>query len=412
MTRQPRVVVTGLGVVDANAWGASEAAASFENPDPKPTEIDRSAGFHRRDGSRRALLVDTAQQSRWLSPLAARRMSAVSRFAVCASKMAIEDAGLDPCDIGTRTAVVISTAYGAAKISEQILRQCFLEGPAALSPALFTESVANAPAAQVALACGANGPNITVTQNQAGPAVALVQSLNELRSSRCDRVLVGAADEMTPLLHAVLDRFLALARPGDDGSERARPFDRDRNGWLASEGATVALLELESTARDRRAPILAEVIAAGSAFDPWSPRSGWSRDPKTLAKPLVGFLRNTGSTPADITIAVSGACGHRGADRLEGGILLEAWADRPLPSIIAPAAVSGAHGGSLLAGAILAANGRKFGPTPGFKHPDPELGIVPHAGKALAPQNRVLLTCCAVGGAAGWALLGPGESCT
>ena len=411
MTTHQKIVVTGLGVVDANGWGASQVAWAFANPDPRPVEIDRSSGYHRLGGSKRALLVDTASQSEWLSPLAARRMSAVSRFAVCAAKMAIDDSGLDPARVGENTAVIVSTAYGAAKISEQILRQIFLEDPTVLSPALFTESVANAPAAQVALSCGAQGANITVTQNQAGPAIALAQSCSELRTGRAERVLVAAADEMTPLMHAILDRFLALSKPDDQGIERARPFDRDRTGWLASEGSTVAVLELESIARDRDAPVLAEVIAAGSGFDPWSPRSGWSRNPATLSKPLAAFLKENGYAPDDIAILVSGACGHRGADRLEGGILKQTWGRSKLPPVITPAAVSGAHGGSLLAGSILAASGREFGPTPGFLHADPELSIIPHDGSELPTPNAVLLTTCAVGGAAGWALFGPGDSC-
>jgi 3-oxoacyl-[acyl-carrier-protein] synthase II len=338
-------------------------------------------------------------------------MSAVSRFAVCAAKMAIEDARSDPAEDGENTAVILSTAYGAANISEQILRQVFLENPMALSPALFTESVANAPAAQIALSCGARGANITVTQNQAGPAIALSQALTELRTARAERVLVAAADEMTPLMHAILDRFLALARPDDQGDERARPFDRDRTGWLASEGAAVAVLELESTARDRGAPILAEVMAAGSAFDPWSPRCGWSRNPATLASSLSRFLEENGRSPADIDILVSGACGHRGADRLEGGLLKTIWQRAVLPPVLAPAAVSGAHGGSLLAGSILAASGKHFGPTPSFENADPELGVVPHDGRKLPSPNCVLLTACAAGGAAGWVLLGPGDPC-
>ena len=407
MTSRQRAVVTGLGVVDANAWGIAEAAAAYANPNPQPIEIDRTAGYHRQGGSRPALLVDSAPQKEWLQPLAARRMSAASRFAVCASKMAIENAGLVPDELEGRTAVVIATAYGAADISERILRQSFLEGPKTISPALFTESVANAPAAQIALASGARGANVTVTQRQAGPPIAFARSLTELQSGRADRVLVGAVDEMTPLLHAILDRCRALAQPDECDIEQARPFDLNRSGWMASEGAVVALLELESSAEKRGAPMLAQLIAAGSAFDPQSPRSGWSRSPKVLAGSLGEFLKKEGCSPAEIDLIVSGASGHRGADRLEGHLLNAIWKEGELPPVLAPAATSGAHGGSLLAGVILAACGQTFGPTPGFVEADPDPGITPHDGRKLPSPNRVLLSTCATGGAAGWALLGP-----
>ncbi|MFV2072275.1 MAG: beta-ketoacyl synthase N-terminal-like domain-containing protein [Thermoanaerobaculales bacterium] len=402
--RHDMAVVTGLGVVDASAWGIDGAAAAFANPSPTPVEVDRSAGYHQRSRSRCALLVDPKPQQQWLIPLAARRMSAASRFAVCAAKMAVENAGLEPDDLAGRTAVVLATAYGAADFSERILRQIFLDGPNTVSPALFTESVANAPTAQIALAMDARGTNVTVTQRQAGVPVALSRALVELQTGRAERVLVGVVDEMTPLLHAILDRFRGLAQPDHDGVERARPFDRRRNGWLAAEGAVVALLETESSARRRHAPVLARLLAAGSAFDPKSPRNGWGRDPALLASVLREFLHRVRRGPATVDRVVCSACGHRGADRLEARLLRAIFEESELPPILAPAATSGAYGGSLLAAAILAAAGKPFGPTPGFREPDPEVGVTPYDGRSLPPPLCTLLTACAAGGAAGWAL--------
>ena len=139
--------------------------------------------------------------------------------------------------------MVIATAFGPSTNTEALLKQILFEGPEAASPSLFMESVANAPAAQIAIALQARGASLTVCQREAGPLLALGTGAAEIAAGRAGRVLAGAVDEMTPLLHALLDRFGALARAGADGEELARPFDRRRNGFLAGEGATVAVLE-------------------------------------------------------------------------------------------------------------------------------------------------------------------------
>ncbi len=79
-------------------------------------------------------------------------------------------------------------------------------------------------------------------------------------------------------------------------------------------------------------------------------------------------------------------------------MLKAVWGGRPLPPILVPKAVVGEHGGALLAGLVLAAEGAGFGPTPGFSEIDPALGVVPHDGAPLAPK-RLLATALATGGA-------------
>src|SRR6185503_20252082 len=107
----------------------------------------------------------------------------------------------------------------------------FEQGPESASPFLFTESVANAPAAQIAIAVQAKGPNLTIVQGEAGALTAVGRGLAEVAAGRADRALVGSIQEMPSLLHALLGRFGALARPDGDGGEVARPFDRRRAGF-------------------------------------------------------------------------------------------------------------------------------------------------------------------------------------
>jgi 3-oxoacyl-[acyl-carrier-protein] synthase II len=402
------IFISGLGTLGAWGSGSDRLAAALAAGVPLTSEVDRSAGYHRPGGAHRACLVPAGQLAGWLSPAEARRMSPPSKLAVAASRMALGCAGLAGGE-DERMAVVIATAFGPSTNTEALLKQILFEGPESASPSLFMESVANAPAAQIAIALKARGSSLTVCQREAGPLLALGAGAAEIAAGHASRVLAGAVDEMTPLLHAVLDRFGALARGGPEGEELGRPFGRQRNGFLAGEGSTVLVLESEASVAGRDGhwgKPMARVLAWGSAFDPTAPPSGWGQGHRALARGLRRTLERAGLRPADVDLVVSGASGAREGDRLEAEVLHAAWEGAPLPPIAAPKAVTGEYGGGLLASAVLAAAGSHLGPVGGFAEADPELGIVPADGSPLPPPSVVLVTSLAAGGAGAWVVLG------
>jgi 3-oxoacyl-[acyl-carrier-protein] synthase II len=390
-------------------------------------------------------------------------MSPPSKLAVAACRMALEDAGLGrgwTSPAGLITAVVVATAYGPSSYTEGLLRQILLDSPESASPFLFTESVANAPAAQIAIATGARGAGVTVTQREAGPLLAVARAAAEVANGRAEVALAGNVEEMTPLLHAVLDRFGALATEDGAGLEAARPFDRRRNGFLAGEGATILVLEEAEAARRRGARVLARLRGWGSAFDATARPVDWGEGHGVLGEALRRCLERAGAGPDEsrpkgarrlispdesrqkggqkgarrlispkgarrvIRAIVSGADGSLAGDRLEALTLRAAWAgpacDRgespPLPPIVAPKGVTGEYGGGFLAAAVLAASPRGLAagfPTAGFAEPDPELGIVPRPSTG-GEGGAVLVSSLAAGGAAAWLVLeaaaGEGEA--
>lgn len=403
------LLVTGLGTVGASGCGGDNLRRALTSASPLVSEVDRSAGYHRDNSARQALLAKGASLADWLVPGEARRMSPPSKLAVAAARMALVCAGRGDrrCD-REETSVAVATSFGPSSFSEVLLKQILFEGPEATSPFYFTESVANAPAAQIAILCRARGPSVTLCQREAGALLAVGQGAADVASGRAPGALAGAVDEMTPLLHALLDRFGALARPTPDGEEVARPFDRRRNGFLAAEGATVLHLETAASAEERGARALARVLAWGSAFDPTASQTGWGTGHESLARSLRRSLARAGVEVEieEIDRIVSGASGSRAGDRLEARMLRAVWGDRPLPPVLAPKGTVGEYGGGFLGAAVLAAAGSCFGPTAGFAAPDPELGIVPHDGSRLPAPSTVLVTSLAAGGAASWLVLG------
>jgi len=399
-------VVTGMGTVSAAGLGKARLLAALRSGTPTMAHIDRSDGMHHRTSARLAACVEPEALRGAAAPTDARRMSNPSRFALLAACEALEDAGLPiPTEPDGERAVVVATAFGHTAFTQQMFDQILDLGPTLASPMLFSESVANAAAARVALATRAAGPNLTLAQGEAGPLLAVARGLAEIEAGRARTVLAGAADEMNPLVHAILDRFRALARARGDQPERARPFERRRNGFLAAEGASLLLLESEAAATARGATPIARILGAWSAFDPSAPPSGWGNGVDRLAARLRRGLTRFGRSPGDVDAIISGASGSRAGDRLEALVLRQAWGGQPLPPILAPKETTGEYGGAFLAAAVLAASGERWGSASDSVDVDPELGVGMSTLPLPATARCFLVTTLAAGGPASWLLL-------
>ncbi|MCU0253550.1 MAG: hypothetical protein MUE47_03320, partial [Acidobacteria bacterium] len=305
-----------------------------------------------------------------------------------------------------RGAVVLGTAFGATLISEQLLRE-ILHDPEQASPFRFAESVANAPTAQVALALGITGANVTLTLREASPLAAIAGAAREIALGRADWALAGAVEEMSPLLHATLDRFRALARPHGDEREAARPLDARRDGFVAAEGATVLLLESAEHATSRGARARARVRGAIQATDPTAPPASWGCGVDELAEALAAGLARHRVLPEEIGLIVSGASGARRGDLLEGQVLRAGWEGAPLPPVTAPKGATGEYGGFIVGAALLALEQGLVTPPRWFEAEDEGVGVVPVEALGTPPAQTVLVSTLAAAGAATWLLLDP-----
>ena len=302
--------------------------------------------------------------------------------------------------------MVLATAFGPASFTERLLRGSWPKGPEAASPFLFTECVANAPAAQVAIACRARGPNITVIQREAGPLLALGRGAAEVAAGA--RAGAGGRRRRDAAARARAPRPLRRARrPGADGGEAARPFDRRRSGFFVGEGATVLVVEDEAAARDaRRARAVPRSAPGAAASTPrrraWPGAGATGRWPASLRR----MLERAGLAPRDIDLVVSGASGSVAGDRLE--------ADDPARGVgrSAPSAGAGAQGGDRRVRGRAPGRrpprrrGRRVGPTVGFETSIPSSRLdAPRGRPACLPPRPCLVTSLAAGGAGAWLVL-------
>lgn len=398
-------MISSLGLVTNSGLGKEPFACAVRSGRARLSPVQRGAYHVRNGGSRSVASVDDADLQQVLPPARARRMSRPSRFAVVAALEAAAEREEDGAMDWEPASLWMGTCYGPSAYTEGLLRQVADEGPQAASPTFFIESVANAPAAQVALRLRCRGANVTITQREASTVLALGQAARAIATGRTSRALAGSVEELNPLLHSVLDRYGALSHAAPGEPERARPFDRSRDGFVLGEGAAIVCVERE----DEVASPLARVLGVVRAFDPSAPSTSWGRGASALAGALRRGLERMQCDPGSIDLIVSGANGARDGDALEAAVLTELWPDRQ-PAILAPKAVSGEFGGAPLAAAVLACSGVDLGPGVAANASlDPALGLRPSPAEcSAAPPGRVLVSALAVGGAAAWLIL---ESC-
>ncbi len=198
------------------------------------------------------------------------RTGRCTQFAIAASRMAVESAGLDMSrERPERVGVMMATSGMITLIADlgDILRK---RGPMRVDPLLISKVAASMVPAQVGLELGAKGPNGSLNSACASGSDALGTALNHLRLGHADVMICGGAEtQITPVGIAITGIVGALSRNPDPGTA-SRPFDLNRDGFVFGEGAGIMVLETYEHARERGAPILAELAGAGWSFDAYS----------------------------------------------------------------------------------------------------------------------------------------------
>lgn len=268
---RPRVVITGLGMVSplghtaARSWASLLQGQSGIGP---ITQFDPSG-----------LPVTIAGEVKDFDPAdymnfkEARRMSRVSQLTTAAARMALADADLPEPISGSldpeRVGVLVGVGVGGFEVADSNLTAYRTKGLNRVSPFAMTSFLPNMPSYHVSLLAGSLGPISTVNAACATGTQAIGEGYELIRRGVADTVITGGAEA---LIHeaAVVGfiRMLALSTAFDDQPERAsRPFDKDRDGFVLSEGAGIVVLERLDNAVERGAHIYAELIGHSSSSD-------------------------------------------------------------------------------------------------------------------------------------------------
>jgi 3-oxoacyl-[acyl-carrier-protein] synthase II len=207
--------------------------------------------------------------STWLDRKSQRKMDRFIHFSVATALMALEDAGL-PCPVPSpeRTGVLIGVGLGGLQTIENAIDILRTKGPTRLSPFMLPRLISNLAPGQVSILTGAQGPNWSPVSACATGAHSVGEAVRMIRDGLIDVAISGGAEAtITPLGVAGFAAMKALSTRNDDPSRACRPFDVDRDGFVAAEGAGVMILESLEAAQARNAKIYAEIIGYGQSSD-------------------------------------------------------------------------------------------------------------------------------------------------
>ncbi len=182
---------------------------------------------------------------------------------------AVKDSGVDfsRCDLD-RCGVIVGSGIGGLEELETQHKRMLQKGPDRVSPFTVPKLMANAAAGNISIIWGLRGPNVAVVTACASAAHSVGEAMRVIQRSEADVVITGGSEAaLTQLGLGSFCSLKALSTRNDDPEHASRPWDKDRDGFLLSEGAGIVVLEAMDFAVQRGARIYAEMIGFGASGD-------------------------------------------------------------------------------------------------------------------------------------------------
>jgi len=294
-----RVAVTGLGSVNPLAnnvsvfWNKALAGATGIGP---ITQFDTTAFKVHFGGEVRDLNPES-----WLEPKTIRRVDRFVLLALCAGKEAMDDSGIDMgSENPFRCGVIVGSGVGGLNEFEEQYSKYKDKGPDRISPFVIPKMIPNAASGNVSIQFGMKGVNTAVSTACASAAHALTDAMRAIRYGFADVMLAGGAEStITPMGLGGFISAKALSSRNDSPETASRPFDKDRDGFVLSEGAGLLVLEEWERARKRGARIYAEILGAGCTADAYHITSPCG-DGEGAGMAMQLALADAGLSPHDI----------------------------------------------------------------------------------------------------------------
>jgi 3-oxoacyl-[acyl-carrier-protein] synthase II len=385
-----RVAITGIGIVAPGAVGVEPFRAMLDAGTTAIQPIDRfdTEGL----AAHTAALVRDFKARDYIPAMKMRRMNTLSRYAVAAARMAIDDAATQP---GVGAGVAIGTAFGPVQTSVDYMQEYVSRGPALAPPQLFAESVANAPGSHIAIEFDLRGFNITMTQRESSLLAAAMYGCAQIVKGTVPSAIIGGVEEVNEMVFSVLDRLGTLCHVDGDLSERMRPFDRRRNGMAIGEGSAMFVAEGSPS----REPY-GWLSGFGIARDTTATISDWGTGHEQVAAAMRSAIDDAELHLSDIDAIYASANGTKRGDGLELRAIEHAFGDG-CPPVVATKGYFGeyaAGGGFQLAAALLAMRDQKLHASLGFEESDPEMHFTPVSESRAATLRHILVNSLSAGG--------------
>lgn len=401
MTR--RVVVTGVGAVTSVGHTAEETwqamldgrsgigPISLFDPEPYPVRIQAEVkGYELGDR------VDAKQQ---------RYMNRSVTFGVGAAIDALADSGFE---ITEENADMVGVIFGSGAGGTDMLLeyQDILEtkGPRRVTPFLVANLIPDAASGHIAIHTGARGPNYAPVSACATGATSLGEAFENIRRGDADTVIAGSTEAvLLPIYHATWCSMRALAGDNENPTKALKPFDLNRDGFIAGEGACSMILEEYEQAKARGAKIYCEVVGYGSSNDAFDMIS-LHETGRGLKRAVKAAIRKAGIDPSELNYINPHGSATPSNDKVETMVIKEVMGEaayRAAISSVKPITghCMGASGSVEALACVMAIRDQKVAPTINYTTPDPEcdLDYVPNVARSM-PVNYAMSTSVGLGG--------------
>ena len=354
MSERRRVAIVGLGVVSCAGTGLE---AFWQGLNSAPPE-----------GERRVHDFDPLPF--YDNPKEARRADRSQQMATASATMAIEDAG-DLTSDPARCGVIYATGVGGLQTFEEQVLVHDRKGARRVSPFMVPMIMPNAPGAAISMRFGLQGPNETITTACAASTHAIGYATRLIQMGYADVIVSGGAESvMSPVGTAGFQNMTALSSSG-----RSMPFDKDRDGFMMTEGSATLILEEMESAKARGVHIYGEVLGSGSTADAHhitAPAPGG--DGALRCMQLA--IEDAGLSSNDIASINAHGTSTPLNDAAEAEALSKLFGDNG-PPVTSTKGITGhalgAAGAIEATAVLLSFIHKQIPPTSGFTTPDPEM---------------------------------------
>ncbi len=294
-----RVVVTGIGLVTPLGIGTGptwEALIDGKSGMGPITRFD-ATGY----ASQIAAEVKDFDVEAWFDKKQAKNVDLFVQYAVAAADMAWQDSGLSISEENShRVGVITGCGMGGLPTIEEYHQVVVERGPRKITPFFIPRVIPNMVSGQISIRLGSKGPNLSQTTACAAGTHAVGEAFRHIAYGDCDVAVTGGSEAVIcPLAVGGFSAMKALSTRNDAPQAASRPFDRDRDGFVISEGSGMLVLEELEAAKSRGARIYAEIIGYGQSSDAFHIAAP-PEDGEGAARCMAMALRDAGIAPTAV----------------------------------------------------------------------------------------------------------------